>query len=125
MSSPRRVRALLAQREAINLDWTLGHHERGKQMFGVKRQYDYVDNRMSCYQTILTAVVANRERQDGVGVSVQAAKWEAEELESLTMTPQEEYESIAAVMERLSELVAYQHNRDADQTRTEMFIALV
>ena len=123
----REVSGYYQQRErlGISLDWTFGHHERGKQMFGVKRQYDYVDHRMSCYQTILSAVVANRERQDGVGVSVQAAKWEAEELEYLTMTRQDEYESIAAVMERLSELVAYQRNRDAYQTRTEMFIELV
>jgi len=41
------------------------------------------------------------------------------------MTRQQEYESIAAVMERLSELVAYQRNRDAYQTRTELFIAMV
>ena len=113
------------ERMVISLDWTLGHHERGKQIFGVKRQYDYVDGCMSCYQTILTAVVANRERQDGVGVAVQSAKWEREELEYLKMTRQDTYESIAALMGRLSELVAYQRNRDAYQTRTQMFIELV
>ncbi|UJB69621.1 hypothetical protein HRE53_25505 [Acaryochloris sp. 'Moss Beach'] len=109
----------------ISLDWTLGHHERSKQIFGVKRQYDYVDNCMSCYQTILTAVAANRVRQDGIGVAVQAAQWEAAELEYLKMTRQGEYETIAAAMERLSELVAYQHNRDAYQTRTELLSAMI
>ncbi len=113
------------ERMVISLDWTLGHHERGKQIYGVKRQYDYVDNCMSSYQTILTAVVANRVRQDGVCVTVQAAKWEAEELEYLKMSRQDEYESIAAVMERLSELVAYQRNRDAYQTRTELLIEMI
>jgi len=73
------------ERLVISLDWTLGHHERGQQIFGVKRQYDYVNGCMSCYQTILTAVVANPRRQDGIGISVQAAKWEAEELEYLTL----------------------------------------
>jgi len=113
------------ERMVISLDWTLGHHERGKQIYGVKRQYDYVDNVMSCYHTILTAVVANRVRQDGLSVMVQAAKWDAEELEYLKMTHQDEYESIGEVMERLSELVAYQRNRDAYQTRTELLIAMV
>ncbi len=113
------------ERLVISLDWTLGHHERGNQIFGVKRQYDYVKGCMSRYQTILTAVVANRERQDGIAVAVQAAKWEAEELEYLKMTHQDEYDSIAAVMERLSELVAYQRNRDAYQTRTELLMAMV
>lgn len=112
-------------RVVISLDWTLGHHERSKQIFGVKRQYDYVDNCMSCYQTILTAVAANRVRQDGIGVAVQAAQWEAAELEYLKMTRQGEYETIAAAMERLSELVAYQHNRDAYQTRTELLSAMI
>ena len=70
-------------------------------------------------------MVANRTRQDGVAITVQAAKWEAEELEYLKMTHQDEYESIAAVMERLSELVAYQRNREAYHTRTELFIAMV
>ena len=103
------------ERLVISLDWTLGHHERGKQIYGVKRQYDYVQGCMSHYQTILTAVVANRERHDGIAVAVQAAKWEAEELDYLTMTHPDEYDSIAAVMERLSELVAYQRNREAYQ----------
>lgn len=113
------------ERLIISLDWTLGHHERGKQIFGVKRQYDYVDNCMSCYQTILTAVVANRTRPDGIGVAVQGAKWEEEELEYLKMTCQEGYEDLEGVMKRLGELVAYQRNREAYQTRTELLIAMV
>lgn len=113
------------ERQVISLDWTLGHHERGKKIYGVKRQYDYVNHRMSNHQTILTAVVAQRSRQDGIGVAVQGAKWEAEEREYLKMTSQQKYESIAAVMERFSELVAYQRNREAYQTRTELLIAMV
>lgn len=113
------------ERLIISLDWTLGHHERGKKIFGVKRQYDYVDNCMSCYQTILTAVVANRKRCDGIGVAVQGAKWEAEELEYLKMTSQDKYKTIEDAMNRLSELVAYQRNRQSYQTRTELLIAIV
>lgn len=67
------------ERQVISLDWTHGHHERGSEIFGVKRQYDYVNGRMSQYHTILTAVLANRKRLDGIAVEVQGAKWEAEE----------------------------------------------
>jgi hypothetical protein len=30
-------------------------------IFGVKRAYDYVEKKMSRYQTVVTAVIANRE----------------------------------------------------------------
>ncbi|MEM6839973.1 MAG: hypothetical protein AAF609_24450, partial [Cyanobacteria bacterium P01_C01_bin.120] len=65
------------QRQVISLDWTHGHHERGPKIFGVKRQYDYVNGRMSQYHTLVTAVLASRERLDGISVEVQGAKWEA------------------------------------------------
>ncbi|WP_250124449.1 hypothetical protein [Chroococcidiopsis sp. CCMEE 29] len=58
-------------REIISLDWTLSHHERGPKIFGVKRAYDYVEKRMSRYQTVVTAVVANRELVNGLEVVVQ------------------------------------------------------
>jgi hypothetical protein len=62
---------------------------------GVKRQYDYVNGRMSQYHTILTAVLANRERQDGIAVEVQGAKWEAEEWAYLQATRQDRYDETA------------------------------
>lgn len=113
------------ERQVISLDWTHGHHERGSQIFGVKRQYDYVNGRMSQYHTILTAVLASRQRLDGIAVEVQGAKWEAEEWAYLQATRQDNYDETAAVMERLSELVAYQRNRDAYRTRTEILIEVV
>lgn len=113
------------ERQVISLDWTHGHHERGPQIFGVKRQYDYVNGRMSQYHTLLTAVLANRKRLDGLAVEVQGAKWEAEELAYLQASRQESYNDTAAVMERLSELVAYQGNREAYRTRTEILIEVV
>ena len=48
------------ERQVISLDWTHGHHEQGVYIFGSKRQYDYVNGRMSCYHTMVTAVLANR-----------------------------------------------------------------
>jgi hypothetical protein len=47
-------------RAVIRLDWTLSHHDWGEQIFGVKRSYDYVEHRMSCFQTVITATIANR-----------------------------------------------------------------
>ncbi len=106
------------ERQVISLDWTHGHHERGKQIFGVKRQYDYVNGRLSQYHTMLTAVLASRARLDGIAVEVQGAKWESKELAYLQASRQESYDNTAAVMERLSELVAYQRNRQAYQSRS-------
>ena len=30
-------------REVLSLDWTLSHHERGKEIYAAKRAYDYVE----------------------------------------------------------------------------------
>ncbi|WP_233744182.1 hypothetical protein [Leptodesmis sichuanensis] len=63
MPQHRRVVARSHQgvgQEVISLDWTLSHHERGREIFAVKRAYDYVNHCMSRYQTVVTAVIANR-----------------------------------------------------------------
>src|SRR5262245_1178598 len=57
-------------REVIGLDWTQAHHERGPQIYGVKESYDYV-NREVIFQTVVTAVLSNRELVDGFAVEVQ------------------------------------------------------
>ena len=48
-------------KEVISLDWTLRHHEKGEHIYGVKKLYDYVEGKMSRYQTIVTSTIANRE----------------------------------------------------------------
>lgn len=58
-------------REIISLDWTLSHHEAGFHIYGVKRSYDYVNHCMSRFQTVVTAVIANPQQIDGIGVEVQ------------------------------------------------------
>ena len=112
-------------REVISLDWTLAHHDRSQQIYGAKRAYDYVERRMSCYQTVVTAVVANRERLDGVAVEVQYPNYEKEELAYLQMTAQDSYEQMEQVQERLLELLHYQKNRLAYRKRTEMAVEIV
>jgi hypothetical protein len=112
-------------RQVIGLDWTLAHHERSNRIYGVKRSFDYVENRMSRYQTVMTAAVSNRQTVDGLAVEVQAPKYEAEEKAYLEMTTQESYEEMAQVRERLVELLHYQKNRLVYRKRTEMAVDLV
>jgi len=52
----------------------------------VERSFDYVSNRISRYQTVMTAAVSNRQTVDGLAVEVQAPKYEAEEKAYLEMT---------------------------------------
>ena len=48
-------------RTVVALDWTLVHHEREPKIYAVRRAYDYVAHRTTLFQTVVTAVVANRE----------------------------------------------------------------
>jgi hypothetical protein len=58
-------------REVISLDWTYAHHDRGKKIWAVHKAWDHVEHRLASYQTVVTAVVANRRRLDGIEVVVQ------------------------------------------------------
>lgn len=107
-------------KEVISLDWTLVHHERGKKIYGVKHSYDYVEHRMSNYQTVITAVISNREYIDGLEVEVQTPNWEKEEKAYLQMSAQQSYTEMAQIAERLVELISYQSNRLAYRKRTEI-----
>ena len=91
----------------------------------MKRAFDYVDNRMSRYQTVVTAVAANRERLDGLELVVQEPNYQLEELAYLQVTAQENYTSWAQVEQRLLELLHYQKNRLAYRKRTEIAVAMV
>ncbi len=100
--------------EVISLDWTLSHHEKGKKIYGVKKLYDYVEGKMSRYQTIVTATIANREVIDGIELVVQEPSYEQEELNYLKMTRRESYDQMEQVRERLIELFHDQKNRLAN-----------
>ena len=84
-------------KEVISLDWTLTHHEKGDKIYGVLKQYDYVEGKMSRYQTVVTASIANRAIIDGIEVVVQEPNYEKEELAYLEMTRQESYDQTASV----------------------------
>lgn len=111
--------------EVISLDWTLSHHEKGEKIYGVKKLYDYVEGKMSRYQTIVTATIANREIIDGIELILQEPSYEKEELNYLKMTHQENYDQIEQVRERIIELLHYQKNRLAYRKRTEIAVDIV
>ena len=66
-------------REIIALDWTFSYHPYSEKIFGAKSAYDYVNRCWSCYQTVVTAVVSNAQRLDGIAVEVQQPNYEKEE----------------------------------------------
>jgi hypothetical protein len=108
--------------EVISLDWTLSHHEKGEKIYGVKKLYDYVEAKMSRYQTIVTATIANREVIDGIELVIQEPSYEQEELNYLKMTSRESYEQMEQVRQRLIELFHDQKNRLAYRKRTEIAV---
>src|SRR5919108_2981396 len=61
-------------RHVISLNWTLAHHERGPKIYAITKSYDYVERRTTLFQTVVTAVVSNREGVDGLEVVVQDPK---------------------------------------------------
>src|SRR5262249_25157029 len=87
-------------REVVSLDWTQAHHERGPQIYGVKEAYDYVNRRESLFQTVVTAVVSNRELVDGLAVEVQQPDFSEAEMEDLVMTGQEIYTQMEKAQKR-------------------------
>jgi hypothetical protein len=112
-------------REVLCLDWTYAHHERGPHIWGVKRRWDHVEKRQALYQTVLTAVVANRHVIDGVDMVVQPPTFEEEEVAYLKATVQASYEQMEAVRSRLLDLLHHLHHRRAYKKRTDMVLEMV
>src|SRR5215468_3337453 len=126
-----RHRAVVAQdhgrrgREVISLDWTLAHHEWGPKIYGVTKSYDYVERRMARFQTVVTAVVANRARVDGIEVRVQEPNVREAEEAYLQATTRESYGQMEHVRARLLELLHHLQHRFAYQKRTEIVVEIV
>ena len=112
-------------REVISLDWTFAHHPYSEKIFGAKASYDYVNRCWSCFQTVVTAVVANGKRIDGIAVEVQQPNYKEEELVYLEVTAREEYENLEQARERLIELLYYHKNRRSYRKRTEIAVEIV
>jgi hypothetical protein len=112
-------------REVISLDWTLVHHERGPHIYGVTKSYDYVARRMARLQTTVTAVVANRQLIDGIGVQIQEPDVSKEEEAYLKATVQASYEQMEQARTRLLELLHHVEHKLAYKKRTEIVVEMV
>jgi hypothetical protein len=112
-------------REVLCIDWTYAHHERGPHIWGVKKRWDHVERRQSLYQTVLTAVVANRDRIDGIDVVVQPPTFDEEEVAYLKATVQASYDQMEAVCRRLLELLHHLRHQRAYKKRTELAVEMV
>lgn len=75
---------------------------------------------MRDHQGVITAGVSKRELIDALAVLVQTPNWQAPEKAYLQMRTQQSYNEMAQVMQRLTELIAYQSNRLAYRKRTEI-----
>ena len=91
-------------RAVLSLDGTYVHHERGTKIWGVKPAWDHVEHRLGPSQTVVTAVIASRERLDGVEVVVQSPDQRAEEAAYLQETVRQSYEQMEEARQRLLEL---------------------
>jgi hypothetical protein len=112
-------------REVISLDWTLVHHERGPHIYGVTKSYDYVERRMARFQTTVTAVIANRQLIDGIGVQIQEPDVSKEEETYLKATVQASYEQMEQARMRLLELLHHLEHKLAYKKRTEIVVEMV
>jgi hypothetical protein len=112
-------------REVISLDWTYAHHERGRKIWGVKKAWDHVAQRLVPYQTVVTAVIANRTRLDGIEVLVQQPNQQDEELAYLHETTCESYAQMEAARGRLLELLHHRVHRLGYKKRPELALDIV
>jgi hypothetical protein len=126
-----RHRALIAPehqkrgREVISLDWTLVHHERGPHIYGTTKSYDYVERRMGRFQTVVTAVIANRQLIDGIDLQIQEPSVGKEEEAYLKATVQASYEQMEQARTRILELLHYMEHQLAYKKRTEIVVEMV
>jgi hypothetical protein len=107
-------------REVIRLDWPYAHHERGLHIGGVQKAWDPVDTRSAPYQTVLTAVLANRDRLDGMEAMGQQPHRQEEALAYLNATGHAGYDPRERARERLVELLQHRRPRVGYRTRTAM-----
>ena len=112
-------------RVVISVDWTFAYHPYSEQIYGAKKGYDYVNRCWSCYQTVVTAAVANPYRVDGLAVEVQQPNYQKEELAYLQMTQRESYEQMTQIYERLIELLHYRQHQLGYRKRTEIAVDVV
>ncbi len=112
-------------KQVISLDWTFSHHDKGPEIYGVKKSYDYVERRTGRFQTVVTAVVCNPSLIDGLDVVVQQPNWEAEEMTYLNATVKESYKQMESSQTRLLELLHHKKHQLEYKKRTEIALEIV
>lgn len=111
-------------REVISLDWTLVPHERGPHIYGTTKSYDYEEKRMGRFQTLVTAVIANRQLIDGIDLQIQEPSFCKEEEAYLQATGQASYEQMEQARARVLELLHHRAHRLAYKKRTEIVVGM-
>ena len=114
-----------SKRAVISLDWTLSHHEKGPEIYGVKKGFDYIEKRYGLFQTVVTATVSNQQYIDGVEVQVRAPGFLKAEEEYLKATQKAEYEHTEQAQQRLLELLYYREHQQQYKKLTEMCVEIV
>jgi hypothetical protein len=109
----------------ISWDWTLVHHERGPEIYGVSKSYAYGERRRARFQTTVTAVIANRQLIDGIGVQIQEPPVGKEEETYLKATGQASYDQMEQARTRLLELLPHLEHKLAYKKRTEIVVEMV
>jgi len=112
-------------REVISLDWTFCHHDRGPEIYGNIKSYDYVEGRSSRFQTLVTAVVSSDKLIDGLDVVVQAPNETEGEQEYLKMTSKDSYQQMEELQGRLLDLLHHQKHKLEYKKRTEIAYDMV
>ncbi len=114
-------------KEVIALDWTLGHHSRGKMIHGVHWQYDYAARHNSFSQLILTATISNSKLIDGLDFIVHEPSLEKKEKDYLNATAKnkEDYKKKEELYYRMSELLHFRVDQMKYKKRTEQFCEVV
>ncbi len=111
--------------EVISLDWTFSHHDKGPKIYGTKKLYDYANNKTSLMQTVVTAVIANRDIIDGIDVVVQEPSFIDEEKIYLNATVKKGYNNIKDARTRLLELLHFRKHSVSYKTRPEIAADIV
>jgi len=112
-------------REVISLDWTLVHHERGPHIYGTTKSSEYVEGRMGRLQTVVTAVIANRQLIDGIEVQIQAPSLCKDEEPYVNAPVQASYAQMEQARTHLLELLHYMEPQLAYKKRTEIVVEMV
>ena len=84
-----------------------------------------MEHRLAPYQTVVTAVIANRARLDGIEVLVQQPSRQEEELAYLQETVRASYSQMEDVRGRVLELLHHLVHRLGYKKRTELALAIV